>query len=149
MIIVITRVDKADCTIDNKIYSSINKGLLLLVGIQQDDTDIVIEKLAKKIASLRIFADDNNKTNLSILDTKGSILSISQFTLAANCKKGNRPSFTNAKEPNEASRLYDKFNNELRCYNINVESGIFGANMKISSINDGPFTIVLDSKEIL
>ena len=121
---------------------------MVLVGMGQGDEKDIVEKFAQKVSKLRIFEDDNEKMNLSIHDVNGSILSISQFTLYADASKGNRPSFVNALEPNKAKELYLYFNECLRKENIIVEEGIFGADMKIDLLNDGPVTIILDSKEM-
>ena len=149
MKLVIQRVKHASCTIDNKITGQIEKGYMVLVGFGEGDNEEVVEKLANKLAKLRIFEDNQEKMNLSIYDVEGEILSISQFTLYADSKKGNRPSFVNALEPNKASKLYDYFNEYLRSLNLKVETGIFGADMKIELLNDGPVTIIMDSKELL
>ena len=149
MKLVIQRVKHASCTIDNKITGQIEKGYMVLVGFGEGDNEEVVEKLANKLAKLRIFEDNQEKMNLSIYDVEGDILSISQFTLYADSKKGNRPSFVNALEPNKASKLYDYFNEYLRSLNLKVETGIFGADMKIELLNDGPVTIIMDSKELL
>ena len=145
MKIIIQRVISASCTINNQLYSEIDNGYLVLVGFTNDDNIQVVEKLANKLINLRIFNDDNDKMNRSIVDIDGNILSISQFTLYANSKKGNRPSFTDAMKPDQAMILYDYFNEYLKKYINNVKCGIFGADMKISLINDGPVTIILDS----
>lgn len=147
---VVIQVSKdASVTIDGKVVGSIDYGFTILVGICNEDTKEIVEKMANKIVGLRIFPDENGKTNLSLSNVGGEILSISQFTLYADCKKGNRPSFTNAGGRELASELYDHFNDYLVSLGYNVERGIFGADMKVSLINDGPFTIVLDSKEVL
>ena len=139
----------ASVTIDNEVVGAIDYGFTILVGICNEDTKEIVEKMANKIVALRIFPDENGKTNLSLKDISGEILSISQFTLYADCKKGNRPSFTNAGNRDLASSLYDYFNDYLVSLGYNVKRGIFGADMKVSLINDGPFTIVLDSKEVM
>lgn len=148
MKVVIQRVQHASCTIDGKCVSKINHGLCLLVGFGMDDTQQTISKVVKKILNLRIFEDENGKMNLSVQDVQGAILSISQFTLYANCKKGNRPSFIDAAKPDISIPLYDAFNEELRKYGLDVQTGVFGADMKIDLCNDGPVTICLDDKEI-
>lgn len=148
MRLVIQRVQHASCKVDDKITGSCEKGYMILVGMGQGDDESVVEKLALKVSKLRVFDDGDGKMNLSIHDVEGSILSISQFTLYADCAKGNRPSFTNALEPNRAKELYLYFNNCLRNENIKVEEGIFGADMKIELLNDGPVTILMDSKEM-
>ena len=144
---VVQRSKKSKVTINNKVNGSINKGYVLLVGFTHGDTTDIVDKMINKILNLRIFEDENDKMNLSIKDINGSILSISQFTLYADSKKGNRPSFINAMKPDEASKLYDYFNQELSKY-IEVNTGIFGADMKVEIYNDGPVTIILDSDEL-
>ena len=147
MKVVVQRSKKSKVTINNKVNGSINKGYVLLVGFTHGDTTDIVDKMINKILNLRIFEDENDKMNLSIKDIDGSILSISQFTLYADSKKGNRPSFINAMKPDEASKLYDYFNQELSKY-IEVNTGIFSAYMKVEIYNDGPVTIILDSDEL-
>ncbi|MDD3048472.1 MAG: D-aminoacyl-tRNA deacylase [Bacilli bacterium] len=147
MRVILQRASKASVSIDNKLYSKINKGLVVLVGFTKGDTEKDIIYLVNKIINLRIFDDEYGKINMSIKDINGSILSISQFTLYANVLNGRRPSFEDALDYNEASILYDKFNILLRESNIKVETGIFGASMQVELINDGPLTIIIDSKE--
>jgi D-tyrosyl-tRNA(Tyr) deacylase len=144
---VIQRSKKSKVTIDCKVNGEIDHGYVVLVGFTEGDNEAIIDKMVNKIVNLRIFEDDQGKINLSILDVNGSILSISQFTLYANCKEGRRPSFTEALNPTDATKLYDIFNEKLREYVI-VETGIFGADMKVEIYNDGPVTIVLDSNEL-
>ena len=144
MRVVVQRVSKASCTIDGEVYSKIDKGYLLLVGFTHTDSMKEVKYLAKKIANLRVFEDENGKMNLSLKTVGGKILSISQFTLYADTKDGNRPAFIKAMNPTDASLLYDAFNNELRTYDIEVLTGIFGADMKIELLNDGPVTIIYD-----
>lgn len=142
-------VKNASVTVDNEIISSINKGLLVFVGVSNDDTKEIADKMIKKTAGLRIFADENGKTNLSVKDVSGEMLVVSQFTLYADCKKGNRPSFINAGNPTLANDLYEYTCNEFaNSYNIKTQKGIFGADMKVSLLNDGPFTIILDSEDL-
>ncbi len=141
---IIQRVNNAKCVIDNNLQGEINYGLLVFVGFTEGDSLEQIEKMAKKIANLRIFNDENDKMNKSVLDVRGKILSISQFTLYANTFSGNRPSFIEAMEPNKAHMMYDLFNKELHKYNIDVETGVFGAEMMISLTNCGPVTISLE-----
>ena len=148
MKVVIQRVKKASCTIDEKCTGKIEHGYCLFVGFNDEDNEEIIDKMIHKILFLRIFEDENGKMNKSIQDIHGSILSISQFTLYANCKKGNRPSFTDAGKPEYATTLYDLFNQKLKEQDMNVQTGVFGADMKIDLLNDGPVTIVLDSKEL-
>lgn len=144
MRVVLQRVSRASVTIEEKIVGSINKGYVLLVGIAEEDTEKEAEYLAKKISKLRVFEDESGKMNLDIHQIEGSILSISQFTLLADTKKGNRPSFAKAGHPDMASRLYDFFNEQLRQEGLEVKEGIFGADMLVSIENDGPVTIVYD-----
>lgn len=149
MRLVIQRVDEASVEIEGKINGAIKKGFMILVGINNEDNEIIIDKMVDKLIHLRIFEDENEKLNLSLLDVKGEILSISQFTLYANCKKGRRPSFLEAAKPNVSKPLYDYFNEKIKEYGVHVETGIFGAMMNVSLINSGPTTIILDSQEIL
>ena len=149
MRVIIQRVLKADCIVNKEIVSSIHHGMMILVGFTHTDSEKEIEQMALKIAKLRIFEDSNGKMNLSIQDVGGSILSISQFTLYANCKKGRRPSFLDAAKPEISKPLYEYFNKALENAGVHTETGIFGAMMKVSLINDGPTTIILDSKEII
>lgn len=143
---VIQRVLESSVSVDGKLVGEIKKGYMILLGVMNDDTEKEAELLARKTAALRIFEDENGKMNLSILDVGGEVLAISQFTLCADYKKGNRPSFTPGKEPSEASRLYDYFCSELIKNGIkSVEKGVFGADMKVSLINDGPVTICYDT----
>lgn len=148
MKVIVQRVNEASCNVDNNITGKIEKGYMLLVGFGLDDTKSIVEKVANKIAKLRIFDDENGKINKSIFDVNGKILSISQFTLYADVKGGNRPAFINALKGEEATSLYKYFNDCLRKEELIVEEGIFGADMKISLINDGPCTIIVDSKEL-
>lgn len=147
MKVLVQRSKNSKVTIDGKVNGQIDHGYVLLVGFTNGDNETIIDKMINKILNLRIFEDENEKMNLSILDTKGSILSISQFTLYANAKEGRRPSFTNALNPTDASKLYDIFNEKLRSQ-IPTETGIFGADMKVEIYNDGPVTIMLDSDEL-
>ena len=148
MRVVIQNVDRASCTISNKIVGEISRGFCLFVGFTHTDTKERVEKMVNKLVSLRLFDDENGKTNLSLSDIGGSILSISQFTLYASVKDGRRPSFVNAMKPDEASNLYDYFNDCLRNAGYNVETGVFGAEMIIDIKNHGPFTTLLDSQEL-
>lgn len=148
MRVLVQRVKNASCTVHNEVISSIENGYLLLTGFTHTDTIEDVEYLAKKIANLRIFEDENDKLNLSILDKKYSILNISQFTLYGDAKKGNRPSFTKAMNPDTANNLYQELTNILNTkYNIPTKHGVFGAYMDIALTNDGPVTILLESKE--
>ena len=144
MRVVIQRVNHAQVDIDGKTVGKIGKGFLLLVGIKNGDELPVIKKAADKIAKMRIFEDEEGKTNLSLKDVNGEILSVSQFTLMANTKKGNRPSFVDAMRPPRSKELCEDFNQELENDGFHVETGEFGADMQVSLENDGPFTIVLD-----
>jgi D-tyrosyl-tRNA(Tyr) deacylase len=147
MRVVIQRVSKASVQVDSKLISSISKGLLILLGIENNDTIDDINWLTKKISSLRIFSDSEGKMNCSVKDVGGEMIVVSQFTLHAKTKKGNRPSYINAAKPEYAISLYEKFINELGLESAcNVYSGEFGANMQVSLINDGPVTIIIDSK---
>lgn len=148
MKVVIQRVKEASVNINDNLHSSIEQGLLLLVGIKESDSEQSLQKIAKKCVEMRIFEDENQKMNLSIQDIHGEILSVSQFTLYADCKKGRRPGFSQAASPVIATPLYDRFNEILKEYNINVKTGVFGADMKVSLLNDGPVTIILDSEEL-
>jgi D-tyrosyl-tRNA(Tyr) deacylase len=144
MRVVIQRVNKAQVTIDNEVVGKIKRGFLLLVGLREGDELDQVKKAANKIAKMRIFEDENGKTNLSLKDVNGEILSVSQFTLLANTKKGNRPSFVEAMRPPKSKELWEDFNQELENKGFHVETGEFGADMQVSLENDGPFTIVLD-----
>lgn len=146
MKIVIQRVKQASVSIDSKLYNQIQQGLLLLVGVAPDDAQEDVAYAVRKITNMRIFSDDEDKMNLSVKDVNGEILSISQFTLYADTKKGNRPAFTSAAKPDLASQLYDDFN-ELLSREIPVKTGVFAADMQVALVNDGPVTIVLDTKK--
>ena len=145
---VLQRVLEAKVDIDGQTKGKIGKGYLLFVGISNDDTAEIADKMIEKVARLRIFEDENGKTNLSIDQVDGEILVISQFTLYADCKKGNRPSFVNAGSPALAEEIYEHILKRCGALFKNTQSGIFGPDMKVSLVNDGPFTLVLDSKEI-
>ncbi len=142
---VIQRVSESSVKVDGKLMGEIGKGLMLLVGIDENDEKTDADWLVQKILNLRIFGDENDKLNLSVQDIKGEILCISQFTLIADYKKGNRPSFIKAARPEKAIPLFDYFKEEIAKSGLKTESGIFGADMKVSLINDGPVTIVMDS----
>ena len=145
---VIQRVAHAGVTVDGKVLGKIGKGFLILLGVADEDTETVAERLADKICKLRIFEDENGKTNLSLADVGGELLVISQFTLYADCRKGNRPSFTRTGAPDAAERLYEYFMERCRQYVNVVERGEFGADMKVELLNDGPFTLMLDSGDL-
>ena len=145
---VIQRVTRASCTVEGQVTGQIDKGFLVLIGVSKTDTKEIADKMISKLLGMRIFEDEEGKTNLSLADVGGKLLLISQFTLYADCKKGNRPSFTNAGGFQEASAMYDYICDEC-VKSFPVEKGIFGADMKIELLNDGPFTIILDSDEIM
>lgn len=146
MRVVIQRVSKASVNADGKENGSINQGFLLLVGVEEEDTSEDVDYLTRKITNMRIFEDDEGKMNLSLREVNGKILSISQFTLHADTKKGNRPSFIKAAKPGKADQLYEELNKNLRNEGFKVETGVFGADMDVSLVNDGPVTILVDSK---
>lgn len=147
MRVFIQRSKEASVTIDGEIHGQIEKGMVVLVGFKEGDQEEWIDKMVDKMIHLRIYSDENDKMNLSLLDVGGQVLSISQFTLYANTRHGRRPSFVEAEKPARASWLYDMFNHALRKRGIQVEQGIFGANMQVNLINDGPVTILLDSED--
>ena len=142
---VIQRVNNAKVTIDGKVNGAIEKGFMVLIGIGQDDTKEDADRYLKKLINMRIFEDENDKMNLSLQDVNGSLLLVSQFTLYASCKKGNRPSFTEAAKPDHAEELYNYIVKEAKKQVPIVETGIFGADMKVSLENDGPVTIILEN----
>ena len=146
---IIQRVSRASVTIEEKVVGAIGQGYLVLLGVAQGDTVELMEKLVKKMIDLRIFQDENGKTNLSIEDVGGEILVVSQFTLLADCKKGRRPSFIKAGDPKTAEEMYELFIEECKKRISKVEHGSFGSDMKVELVNDGPFTIILDSDELL
>ena len=145
---VIQRVTEADVKVDGEVIGQIGKGFMVLIGVGQEDTKEIADKMVKKMTGLRIFEDENGKTNLSLADVGGELLLISQFTLYANCKKGYRPSFIEAGAPDMANEMYEYIIEECRKVVPVVEKGSFGADMKVSLVNDGPFTIVLESDAI-
>lgn len=147
MRVILQRVKQAQVTVDEKVVGEIDRGYVLLVGITHEDTTEDLDYIARKVAHLRLFEDDAGKMNISLCDITGSVLSISQFTLFADTRKGRRPSFTKAADPSLAYELYEQFNDMLRAYDINVETGTFGAMMDVSLVNEGPVTIQLDSKD--
>ena len=146
---VIQRVTEATCEVDRKITGQITNGFCVLIGIAETDTRTIADKMIRKLLGMRIFGDENGKTNLSLHDIEGSLLLISQFTLYADCRKGNRPSFTDAGKPDMAKELYHYIIENCKNQIAVVEQGVFGADMKISLVNDGPFTIILDSDELI
>ena len=145
---VIQRVTEGSVTVENKIIGQIGKGFVVLIGVGHEDTTDIADKMVKKMIGLRIFEDENGKTNLSLADVDGELLLISQFTLYANCKKGNRPSFTESGAPVLAEQLYQYIIEKCQESVPVVQTGSFGADMKVSLVNDGPFTIVLDSNKL-
>lgn len=144
MKLVIQRCQEASVSVDGKTVGAIEKGLMVLIGVGKDDTTEAVDKYLKKLLQLRIFEDENGKTNRSLMDIGGQLLLVSQFTLYANCRHGNRPSFTDAGDPQRAEQLYEYMIEKAKEQVPVVETGIFGADMKVSLINDGPFTILLD-----
>ena len=146
---VLQRVLEAKVDVDGKTVGKIGKGYLLLVGVSNEDNREIADKMIEKVSRLRVFKDGEGKTNLSINDVEGEILAVSQFTLYADCRKGNRPSFTEAGSPEKANELYEYIIERCQGLFKKTEHGIFGADMKVSLVNDGPFTVVLDSKEIV
>ena len=148
MRILIQRVQKASVEIDGQVVSSIGQGYCLLVGFTHGDNEAIVNKMLDKLLKLRLFADSEGKTNLSLLDIGGEVLSVSQFTLYASLSSGNRPSFTDAMNAAEASALYEKFFDLLKQRHPKTQGGVFQTDMKVSILNDGPFTVMMDSKEI-
>ncbi len=144
MKLVVQRVKKAEVKVDGNIIGKIDKGFLVLIGIKVGDTKEQADYLVKKLCNLRVFSDENDKMNLSIKDVKGKLLIVSQFTLYGDCSQGNRPSFIEAARPEEANPLYEYFCNQFELNNIEVQKGIFGADMKVELINDGPVTIIIE-----
>ena len=147
MKVILQRSKKSSVSVDNKVVGSIDSGLVILVGFTEGDNETVIDKMINKIINLRIFNDENNIMNKSILEVGGSILSISQFTLYADVKKGRRPSYIKALNGDQSIKLYDLFNEKLKQY-INVATGIFGADMTVNISNDGPVTIIIESEDL-
>jgi len=147
MRILLQRVRKASVTIAGQVHGQIDQGFCLLVGAEDSDTSEQVDYLVHKISHLRVFSDENDKMNLSIADVQGSVLSVSQFTLYASTKKGNRPSFVAAGDPDHAKRLYEEFNTKLAATGIPVATGVFGADMQVALVNDGPVTIWFDTDD--
>ncbi len=145
---VIQRVKEASVTVEECVIGAIDKGFLVLIGVSENDTYEVADKLIKKLIGLRIFEDSEGKTNISLADTNGSLLLVSQFTLYANCKKGNRPSFIEAGNPKKAEEIYEYIIEQCKLHVSNVQCGVFGAHMDVALLNDGPFTIILDSRDL-
>ena len=148
MKVVIQRVSRASVSVEGQMTGQIGRGLLILLGVAQEDTEEDLQKILKKAVSLRIFDDDQGKTNLSLEDVDGELLVVSQFTLLADCKKGRRPSFFKAGDPKKAEQMYETFIRESRKKVRKVQHGVFGAVMQVDLCNDGPFTILLDSKDL-
>lgn len=146
---VIQRVKYASVKVDGEIVGKIDKGFMVLIGVEDNDTQVIADKMISKLVNMRIFEDENDKLNLSLNDVNGGLLLISQFTLYANCKKGNRPSFVDAGKPDMANEMYEYIISECKRSIPLVERGIFGADMKVELLNDGPVTIILDSKDII
>lgn len=146
MRVLVQRIKKASVEVEGKTVASVSAGLLVFIGVEKGDTRRQAEYLASKVANLRIFEDDNQKMNLSVLDVGGEIIVVSQFTLAGDCTRGNRPGFDNAARPEEARPLYEYFSDCLRAGGLHVENGIFQADMQVSLINDGPVTFMLEKK---
>ena len=145
---VIQRVKEASVRVEQEVIGEIKKGYLVLIGVAESDTEQIADKMIKKMIGLRIFEDENGKTNLSLADVGGSLLLVAQFTLYANCKKGNRPSFIEAGAPDKANELYEYIIRECKKSVPEVQTGSFGAEMEVSLVNDGPFTILLDSDKL-
>ncbi|MCM3086641.1 D-aminoacyl-tRNA deacylase [Bhargavaea ginsengi] len=146
MRVVIQRSGEAFVTVDGKVTGAIDSGYVLLVGITHTDTEDDVRYVANKVANLRLFEDADGKMNLSVLETGGAVLSVSQFTLYADTSRGRRPGFSDAARPEQAEPLYERFNEELRNFGLQVETGVFGAMMDVSLVNDGPVTVIVESK---
>ncbi|WP_424237275.1 D-aminoacyl-tRNA deacylase [Bhargavaea ginsengi] len=147
MRVVIQRSGEASVTVDGKVTGAIDSGYVLLVGITHTDTEDDVRYVANKVANLRLFEDADGKMNLSVLETGGAVLSVSQFTLYADTSRGRRPGFSDAARPEQAEPLYERFNEELRNFGLQVETGVFGAMMDVSLVNDGPVTVIVESKK--
>ena len=145
---VLQRVTRASVTVDGEVLGKIGKGFMILLGVENSDTEEITDKMADKICKLRIFEDENGKMNLGLEDIKGELLVISQFTLYGDCIKGRRPGFVEAARPEIAKPLYEKFLDKCRSYGIKTEAGIFGADMKVELLNDGPVTLIIDTKDV-
>ena len=146
---VIQRVRYASVTVEGNLFGKIGKGFIVLIGVSDTDNEVIADKMVQKLINLRIFEDENGKTNLALKDVDGELLLISQFTLYADCRKGNRPSFVKAGSPDKANKLYQYIISKCREEIVVVQEGKFGADMKVELLNDGPFTVILDSDEIL
>ncbi|KDR96094.1 D-tyrosyl-tRNA(Tyr) deacylase [Peptoclostridium litorale DSM 5388] len=144
---VVQRVSASSVSVDNEVVGKIDKGLMVLLGVTHDDTQADVKYLVEKISNLRIFEDEQEKMNLSLLDIGGELLAISQFTLYGDCRKGRRPNFTEAAKPDMANELYEKFVSQAKDAGIKVQTGSFGAHMVVDIVNDGPVTIIIDSKK--
>ena len=144
---VVQRVSLSSVSVDNEVVGKIDKGLMVLLGVTHDDTQEDVKYLVEKISNLRIFEDDQDKMNLSLIDVGGELLAISQFTLYGDCRKGRRPNFTQAAKPDIANDLYEKFVKQAKDLGINVQTGSFGAHMVVDIVNDGPVTMIIDSKK--
>ena len=145
----IQRVNKANVEVDKKCVGKIGKGFLVFVGIANSDNKEIADIMIKKLINLRVFSDENDKMNLALKDVNGELLIVSQFTLYANCKRGNRPDFMQSAKPEQANELYEYIIEKCKSSELNVQTGIFGADMKVELLNDGPVTIILDSEEII
>lgn len=146
---VVQRVKQSSVKVDGKVIGHIQKGFNVLIGISSSDTDKDLEYIKDKLINLRVFEDENNKMNLSIKDIKGEMLIISQFTLYGDCRKGRRPNFMQAMMPGEAEKVYDKFIKMMKSDDIKIETGIFGADMEVNIVNDGPVTLIIDSSKTI
>ncbi|MCT4621465.1 MAG: D-aminoacyl-tRNA deacylase [Marinisporobacter sp.] len=144
---VIQRVKEAKVSVEGKITGKVDEGFLVLLGVEEEDTEKDLEYMVEKIVKLRVFEDDEEKMNLSLLDIKGEMLVVSQFTLLGDCRKGRRPNFMNAAKPDTADQIYMKFVEKVRAYEIKTETGVFGAHMEVDLCNDGPVTILIDSRK--
>ena len=149
MRLLVQRVKRASVTVEGDCVGKIEGGFLILVGVAPEDDEAICTKMAQKVVAMRVFEDADGKMNKSVTDIGGSLLAVSQFTLYADCRKGNRPSFTGACEPQKANRLYEYFCKKAEALGVKVERGVFGADMQVELINDGPVTIMLDSDEIV